>query len=313
MKIVVGILNKDCALQLRNCLESLLQQSFRNFAVVVVDGNSEDSSLSILQEYSLKDNRVRYFLQKSKGTGMARNEVIEYIKDRIPDCEKIIWGDAENVYDVNYIKELIKNIKNQSIVGGVNVIDSEKPLSQSLWWYYNGWRGGAVSGNNECVDVKAYEGHKYADIVRGEDSLLHIELLQEGYTLNHCSEAICYIKSAEYFKDFLKWTRLKARGLYQWGSLKNTISSTLRNYLLFNVLIWTYVILLFASVLFSPLFLVLLLLPPLTFSIFFWFKGQSYVRTMKRTTTFYFIPVLILHFSVMFSELLRLSLFQNCR
>ena len=51
-EVVVAILNKDNANRLRLCLESLVAQTFREFNVVVIDGNSKDDSLNILHEFS---------------------------------------------------------------------------------------------------------------------------------------------------------------------------------------------------------------------------------------------------------------------
>jgi len=306
VKIVVGILNKDCAKQLRECLDSLLDQSFRDFVVVVVDGGSKDDSLKVLQEYSKKDARIQYFVQKSKGTGMARNELINYVKGKFPNCEKIIWGDAENVYDREYLKNIVS--RNACIIGGVNIIDSEKPLAQSLWWYYNGWQGEAVSGNNECVDIKVYEKYRYANVIRGDDFIFHQELAKNGYKFDHCAQAVCYIKTVESLGDLINWTKKKAIGLFQYASQKKKLPSLLTRYVFFNVVMWIYIILLSVSFFVSSFLVVTCLFPPLMLSMYFWQKGKRYVRRMRKITFFYFIPVLFLHFTIMFFELLKLSL-----
>ncbi|MHA1833931.1 MAG: glycosyltransferase [Candidatus Baldrarchaeia archaeon] len=304
MKIVVGILNKDCDQQLRRCLDSLLNQSFKDFEVVVVDGGSKDNSLEILQEYSKKDKRIHYFIQRSKGTGMARNELVTYVREYFPDTQKIVWGDAENVYDHGYLQNIVA--ENVDIVGGMNIIDSREPLSQSLWWYYNGWQGGAISGNNECIDIKIYRKHQYVDVIRGEDLIFHQKLVAEGYKLNHCSQAICYIKTVESFGDLINWTKRKARGLFQWANREGMLLSLFRRYLFFNILVWVYILFFFVLVLIFPFLVMPYLLPPFMLSTYFWQKGKFYTRGMKKTTFFYFIPVLLTHFSVMFFEILKL-------
>ena len=309
-KIIVGILNKDCAQQLKQCLDSLLNQEFKNFEVVVVDGGSKDDSLCVLQDYSKKDERVHYFIQKSKGTGMARNELIEYVKENFPECSKIVWGDAENVYDPKYLENIVAKSKGFSVVGGKNVIDSKNPLAQALWWYYNGFPEG-VSGNNECVDMGIYKKHKYANVIRGEDYILHQQLVMEGHKLHKCLEAVCYIKTVETFSDFISWTRKKALGLFQWAYNEKKIISLIRHYLIFNILIWTYILLFFIIVLFFPFLLALYFAFPIMLSFYFWQKGKSFVRNMRKITFFYFLPVLLIHFSVVFFEILKLNLFKK--
>jgi glycosyltransferase involved in cell wall biosynthesis len=309
-KIIVGILDKDCAQQLKQCLHSLLNQEFKNFEVVVVDGGSKDDSLCVLQDYSKRDERVHYFIQKSKGTGMARNELIEYVKENFPECSKIVWGDAENVYDPKYLENIVAKSKGFSVVGGKNVIDSRNPLAQALWWYYNDLLEG-VSGNNECVDIEIYKTHKYTDVVRGEDYIFHRQLVMEGHKLYKCSQAVCYIKTVESFNDFINWTRKKALGLFQWAYNEKMIMSLIKHYLFFNMFIWTYILFFFVLILFSPFLLVLYFAFPIMLSFYFWQKGKSFVRDMRKVTFFYFIPVLSMHFSVTLFELLKLRLFKR--
>lgn len=56
------------------CLNSLINQSFTDFEVIVVDDKSTDSTLDILDFYSRKDERIKYFKNSRKmGSGGSRN------------------------------------------------------------------------------------------------------------------------------------------------------------------------------------------------------------------------------------------------
>jgi glycosyltransferase involved in cell wall biosynthesis len=309
VKIAICLLTKDCAQQLKKCLDSLTSQVFKDFVVVVADGSSKDNSILILQQFAEKDNRVHYFVQRSKGTGTARNELVNYVRDHFPKVQKIIWGDAENVYDKNYVQNIIN--EDAVVVGGTNIIVSAKPLSQSLWWYYNGWRGGAVSGNNECVDINMYENHCYTNVIRGEDLFFHQQLLEEKHRFSNSPQAICFIKTVESLSEFIIWTKRKAQGLFQWSLHKRMFPSVLSHYSLFNIALWSYFALFFVLVFVSTYLVVLYLFPPIILSMFLWQKGKRYVIEMKKVTFFYFIPILLLHFSVMLLELVSLRLSKN--
>lgn len=52
---------KDTALYLRDCLDSVLAQTYPHWELIAVNDNSSDSSPEILQEYAEKDDRVRVF------------------------------------------------------------------------------------------------------------------------------------------------------------------------------------------------------------------------------------------------------------
>ena len=59
---------------LRQCLDSVLEQSFRDFEIVAVDDCSPDHSGTILAEYATRDPRVRVLsLPENVGLGRARN------------------------------------------------------------------------------------------------------------------------------------------------------------------------------------------------------------------------------------------------
>lgn len=55
------------------CLDSLVNQTFNDIEIIVVDDGSTDSSWDILQSFAKKDARIRAFRQKNAGPGAARN------------------------------------------------------------------------------------------------------------------------------------------------------------------------------------------------------------------------------------------------
>ncbi|MGT2910135.1 glycosyltransferase family 2 protein [Streptococcus cameli] len=59
---------------IRECLDSVLQQTYTEIEILVVDDRSTDRSAAICMEYAEKDNRIQ-FVQKSQNTGLsdARN------------------------------------------------------------------------------------------------------------------------------------------------------------------------------------------------------------------------------------------------
>ena len=64
---------------LRECLDSVLEQSFRDIEVIAVDDRSPDGSGAILDEYAARDPRVRVLhLPENVGLGRARNAGLPY-------------------------------------------------------------------------------------------------------------------------------------------------------------------------------------------------------------------------------------------
>lgn len=58
---------------LRRALDSVLEQTFQEFEVIVVDDGSTDGTRGVVEEYVARDNRIRYIYQQNQGPGSARN------------------------------------------------------------------------------------------------------------------------------------------------------------------------------------------------------------------------------------------------
>lgn len=58
---------------LRDCLDSVLSQTFSDWELICVDDGSPDNSDQIVKEYASKDNRIHLIVQENKGLSGARN------------------------------------------------------------------------------------------------------------------------------------------------------------------------------------------------------------------------------------------------
>ena len=59
MKVSIIVPVFDTSSFLRECLDSLINQSFKDFEIICVNDCSTDNSLEILQEYAEKDSRIK--------------------------------------------------------------------------------------------------------------------------------------------------------------------------------------------------------------------------------------------------------------
>ena len=71
LSIIVPVYNVEK--YLRDCLDSILEQSYNDYEVICINDGSTDSSAEILDEYCKKDNRIKAFYQENKGLSEARN------------------------------------------------------------------------------------------------------------------------------------------------------------------------------------------------------------------------------------------------
>lgn len=71
VSVIVPVYNVEP--YLRQCLDSLINQTLHDIEIICVDDGSTDGSPVILQEYAAKDERIRIITQKNAGLSAARN------------------------------------------------------------------------------------------------------------------------------------------------------------------------------------------------------------------------------------------------
>lgn len=95
---------------LRKCIERLINQSFSDFELILVDdGNDQEIYSAFKQEYTLKDYRIKFIYQKNAGVSAARNTGLQAATG-----EYIVFHDADDFAENNFLyslySEIIKNV-----------------------------------------------------------------------------------------------------------------------------------------------------------------------------------------------------------
>lgn len=107
ISIIIPVYNVEN--YLKKCLESIINQTYTNLEIILVDDGSTDNSGKICDEFLKKDKRVKVFHIENKGVSAARNYGFKKSSG-----EYIIFIDSDDVLDFNMIKILFKNIINYS-------------------------------------------------------------------------------------------------------------------------------------------------------------------------------------------------------
>lgn len=73
----------NCEKLIGNTIETVINQTYTNWEMLLVDDCSTDNSEKIIEEYIRKDNRVKYFkLEQNSGAAVARNYALEKSEGR---------------------------------------------------------------------------------------------------------------------------------------------------------------------------------------------------------------------------------------
>jgi glycosyltransferase involved in cell wall biosynthesis len=117
VSIIVPVYNVEP--YLRQCLDSIVNQTIRDIQIICVNDGSTDGSRAILQKYADRDSRIEIIDQQNQGGGSARNAAYPHIKGEYayfadPDdwldihlCEKALRRIEETNADVVYFRALL--------------------------------------------------------------------------------------------------------------------------------------------------------------------------------------------------------------
>ena len=78
LSIIVPVYNTECFLP--KCVESILQQTFRDFELILVDDGSTDNSLAICDKYATQDERIKVIRKKNGGLISAKKAGLQFAK-----------------------------------------------------------------------------------------------------------------------------------------------------------------------------------------------------------------------------------------
>lgn len=86
---------------LRECLDSVVNQTLREIEIICVDDGSTDSSLDILKEYASKDNRITVIGQQNLHAGVARNAGLAVARG-----EYLSFLDSDDFFELNMFEKM---------------------------------------------------------------------------------------------------------------------------------------------------------------------------------------------------------------
>ena len=85
---------------LKECLDSIVNQSLEDIEIICIDDGSTDNSLEILREYAENDSRFKIFSQENNGQGSARNYGLDVAKG-----EYIYFMDSDDFIELNTLSD----------------------------------------------------------------------------------------------------------------------------------------------------------------------------------------------------------------
>lgn len=139
VSIIIPVYNAESTIE--RCLGSLINNSYKNLEIILVDDCSTDNSLKICRQYE-SDSIIVYHSNENHGPSFSRNKGLE-----LSTGDYIMFVDSDDWVEANYVKMFVKNLNDDSnfiICGYYNhdemnsgVLGKIKPISNDLFELYN--------------------------------------------------------------------------------------------------------------------------------------------------------------------------------
>ena len=137
VSIIVPVYNVEK--YLGKCLDSLINQTYRNLQIILVDDGSRDSSGTICDRYASQDNRIQVIHKKQSGVSAARNTGLEAVNGSY-----ICFADSDDWIDEKMIETMYENMVEEkaqiSIIGYDMVWEdgrSQKKSDENAYYVWN--------------------------------------------------------------------------------------------------------------------------------------------------------------------------------
>lgn len=101
ISVIVPVFNVEEYLE--QCLESIINQTYRNLEIIIVDDGSTDNSASICDEYAFKDDRIQVIHQNNKGAANAKNMALG-----MATGEYLAFVDSDDYLETDAYEHMLK-------------------------------------------------------------------------------------------------------------------------------------------------------------------------------------------------------------
>lgn len=121
VSVIIPIYNLED--KLNRCLESVVQQSYKELQIILIDDGSSDASGQICRKYAERDKRILYIKKSNGGVSSARNCGLEHAMG-----EYIMFVDGDDSISAKYVETYVQQaIDRQAdvVIGGLTMFDAD--------------------------------------------------------------------------------------------------------------------------------------------------------------------------------------------
>lgn len=105
ISVIIPVYNSEKYLE--RCISSVLEQTYKDFEVILIDDGSTDSSGAICDEWQRKDVRIKVFHKANEGLSATRNFALDKVNG-----DYIAWVDSDDYVASCYLEVMLRELEN---------------------------------------------------------------------------------------------------------------------------------------------------------------------------------------------------------
>lgn len=179
VSIIIPVYNSEK--YIKKCLDSIINQTYKNLEVITINDGSTDDSLKILESYKKKFTVVKVYSQENSGIAKTRNKGIELASGKY-----LMFIDNDDFIDEKYVETFVKTIELQQadiVVGGYKRVDSKNKIIFHNKPKNNDWSKYTIIAPWAKIYKKSIikkVGALFLDYGIGEDVYFNLNLYSKG-------------------------------------------------------------------------------------------------------------------------------------
>lgn len=205
ISVIIPFYNDE--LYIQQCLTAIINQTFTDLEIILVDDGSTDHSLSIVQKYQALDNRIKVIHEANQGQGAARNNGIRHAHG-----DYIAFIDADDYVTNDYLEFLYNLLVSHNF---------QSPLAICSYYELNLETNQTINRGNDqrltlsgekCLEMMCYDEQVNTCAYT---KLIHRDLLDDHFF----PERVIYEDLGAIYKLFIRAKRVECgfspRYIYQ--------------------------------------------------------------------------------------------------
>lgn len=195
---------------LPKCLDSIINQTYTNLEIILVDDGSPDNCGKICDEYAQKDNRIKVIHKENGGLSAARNTALDIITgDYVGFVDSDDWLDIDMyetlvMYANKYNADIVRCDNYENFEDGkcqyhekngdkVNIVDKAQALKDLMYQFESAFVC------NKLYKASLFEKQRFELVKNGEDRMLNYSILK-----SHDMMLVVYVNMPKYHYFFRK-------------------------------------------------------------------------------------------------------------